>query len=42
MNFDYEVYPKIITVGSEVEISISGLNAKAEFQPNQTYRIHEF
>ncbi len=42
MNFDYEVYPKIITVGSEVEISIRGLNAKAEFQPNQTYRIHAF
>ncbi|MBC8462065.1 MAG: CehA/McbA family metallohydrolase [Deltaproteobacteria bacterium] len=40
MNF--EVYPKIISVGSEVEISIRGLNAEPELQPNQTYRIHAF
>jgi predicted metal-dependent phosphoesterase TrpH len=40
MNFNYEVYPKIISVGAEAEISIFG-NEPA-FKPHQTYSIHTF
>jgi len=40
MNFSYEIYPKIIPVGAEAEISMLG-NEPA-FKPHQTYSIHAF
>jgi len=51
MNFNYEVYPKIIPVGTEAEISIRGivgqtfLSASSDesvFKPHQTYSVHAF
>ena len=40
MNFNYEIYPKIIPVGTKAEISIS--SNESIFKPRQTYSIHAF